>query len=89
MLRLVEQRQLAVVSYEGWKFQLANGWQLDVFVRGYDFWRIDELVSPEGFAIGPADFREGPLADLKNYEPPEDIEADVYGLGPRPTRRWG
>lgn len=88
MLLQVEARTLEVVSYRDSRFQLANGWQLNVFVRGYEFWRVDEVISPEGFVIGLVDFDDGPLAELNEYEPPPDIESEVYGLGYTPTRRW-
>jgi hypothetical protein len=88
MLSLVERRQLRVVSHHDWKYQLENGWQLDVFVRAHDFWRIDGLISPEGFVIHLIDYDSGPLAELNEYEPPSDIESEVYGLGVNPLRRW-
>jgi hypothetical protein len=88
MLRQVEALTLEVVSHDGWRFQLGNGWQLEVFVRGYEFWRVDGVISPEGFVIELVDFDDGPLAELNEYEPPGDIESAVYGLGYTPTRRW-
>jgi hypothetical protein len=80
MLRAVERRELAVTAERG-GFRLGNGWRLDVFVRGYDFWRIDAVTSPDGFQLHLIDFHAGPLAELNEYEPPLDVEREVYGLG--------
>lgn len=88
MLLEVEARTLEVVSFDGSRYRLSNGWELNVFVRVYEFWRVDEMISPEGFVIDLIDFDDGPLAELNEYEPPGDIEAEVYGLGYNPTRRW-
>jgi len=87
MLRLIERRELEVVSYRDWKYQLANGWSLDVFVRAWDFWRVDRVITPRGDVLHLVDFDDGPLAELNEYEPPTDVEAEVYGLGTSPFRR--
>jgi hypothetical protein len=88
LLRQVEARTLEVVSHRDWTYQLANGWELGIFVRGYEFWRIDRMISPDGFVIHLIDYADGPLAELNEYEPPSDVESEVYGLGYTPTRRW-
>ena len=88
MLLQVEARTLEVTRFDGTRYHLANGWALHVFVRVYEFWRVDDMISPEGFVIELVDFDDGPLEELNEYEPPGDIESEVYGLGYTPTRRW-
>ncbi|MBL8922484.1 MAG: hypothetical protein JNJ54_26775 [Myxococcaceae bacterium] len=80
MLGAVERRELAVTPERG-GYRLGNGWWLGVFVRGDDFWRIDVVTSPDGFELHLIDFDDGPLAELNEYEPPGDVEQEVYGLG--------
>lgn len=87
LLRAVERRELAVTGYGEGRFRLATGWQLDVFVRGWNFWRIDGVIDPQGFMLHLLDFDEDPLRELNQYEPPPEIEAEVYGLGLEPGRR--
>lgn len=62
-------------------FRLENGWWLEVFVRGSEFWRIDAVTSPDGFQLHLIDYDTGPLAELNEHEPPLDVEREVYGLG--------
>lgn len=88
LLQAVERRELTVTrtpnspEVHGTGFTLGNGWVLDVFVRGYAFWRVDRVIDPEGFVLELIDHHDGPLAELNEYEPPVDVEAQVYGLGP-------
>lgn len=88
MLMQVERRELAVVSSDGGKFRLANGWQMDVFIRVYDFWRIDVMISPQGFQVLLIDYDDGPLSELNEYEPPDDVASEVYGLGLHARRQF-
>jgi hypothetical protein len=83
MLARIERRELAVTERRpGPTYLLENGWQLRVFVRGYDFWRIDSVIAPTGHEVHLVDFPdESPLGQINEYEPPPDVEAAVYGLG--------
>ena len=78
MLHQVEQGSLGVARNEGTKFTLENGWQLDVFMRGPELWRIDGLISPEGFTLSLGDFNGGPLGALSEYAPPAHVFGAVH-----------
>jgi len=88
MLMAVERREVPVVSRDDSKFQLGNGWQLDVFVRVHDFWRVDAMISPQGFQVLLIDYDDGPLSALNEYEPPDDVASEVYGLGLHARRQF-
>ncbi|MFO0556084.1 MAG: hypothetical protein U0271_47345 [Polyangiaceae bacterium] len=89
LLSQVERRELAVIAREpNMTYVLENGWRLQVFVRGWQFWRIDQVVSPGGRALAIVEYPSGPLSEINEYEPPEDVESEVYGLGFSPRRSW-
>lgn len=84
-LLAVERRELPVAReplgppFHCRGFRLGNDWLLDVFYRGRSFWRVDCVINPDGFSLDLIDFHDGPLAELNDYEPPPDVEEQVYG----------